>query len=290
MTARLIDGREIARAIKEKVREEVKALSPARVTLAAIAAEGAPGGVDVYAANQKKQAESLGIAFRQVLLPSDAGPERLKETIDGLNEDRNVHGILLFRPLPEGTDPVGAAAYIHPDKDVEGMHPANLGRLLYGRDGLIPCTALAAVTLIESTGIGMEGLETVVVGHSEIVGKPIALLLVNALSTVTTCHIATKNLAAHTCQADILCCAAGVPGLITGNMVKPGAVVIDIGINRIKIDEGGVSRRKVVGDVDFPSVENVAGWLTPVPGGVGPVTTAVLMQNTAHAARRALDS
>jgi len=282
MTARLIDGKSIANGITESVRERVARFAPGTVTLAAVEVAGGPGGVAVYAASQKKCAESLGIAFRRVSLPADTAEAGLREAIDGLNGDPSVHGIVLLRPLPPGIDPKRAAVLIRPDKDVEGMHPSNLGSILYKEAGLVPCTALAAVTVLRSTGIDFEGRETVVVGHSEIVGKPIALMMVNALSTVTICHIATKDLGAHTRRADILFTAAGVPGLVTADMIKPGAAVIDIAINRIPAE--GDAGERVVGDVDFEPAAAVAGWITPVPGGVGPVTTAVLMENTVEAA------
>jgi methylenetetrahydrofolate dehydrogenase (NADP+)/methenyltetrahydrofolate cyclohydrolase len=282
MTARLIDGKAIARGIRDRVSERVSRFAPGTVTLAAVEVAGGPGGSAVYAASQKKCAQALGIAFRRVRLPAGTGEAGLLEAIDALNSDPAVHGILLLRPLPEGIDTERAACRIRPDKDVEGMHPANLGSILYKETGLVPCTAMAAVTVLRSTGISFEGLETVVVGHSEIVGKPIALMMVNALSTVTICHIATADLGAHTRRADILFTAAGVPGLVTAGMIKPGAAVIDIAINSVKDSDGGGER--VVGDVDFEAASAVAGWITPVPGGVGPVTTAVLMENTVKAA------
>jgi methylenetetrahydrofolate dehydrogenase (NADP+)/methenyltetrahydrofolate cyclohydrolase len=301
MTARLIDGKAIARALREDIRKEVESFAPGRVTLAALevrAGDGAStgssasrgsGGAAVYAASQKKAAENLGIVFRHEVLTEGADQQALLRAVDDLNADPSVNGILLLRPLPPHCDAWEATTRIRPDKDVEGCHPANLGALLFGSDGLVPCTARAAVTLLESTGTDVRGLETVVVGHSEIVGKPVALMLVNDLSTVTTCHIATRNLAAHTSRADILFAGAGVPGLITGAMIKPGAVVIDIGINRVTVEENGVPVSRVVGDVEFDSASMVAGWISPVPGGVGPVTTATLMANTVQAARMQRD-
>ena len=285
MAARLIDGKGLARALDAWIRTEIAALKPMTVTLAAVEIDGAPsaGGIEVYAASQRKCAENLGIAFRRVTLPRNSKETALADALGSLNRDREVHGILLLRPLPEEIDDVNAASLVAPEKDVEGMHPANLGTLLYGSPGPIPCTARAALACLKSTGIDPRGLETVVVSHSPVVGKPIALMMMNDLSTVTTCHIATKDLKSHTLRADILFAAAGSPGLITGDMVKPGAVVIDIGINRVVPGKNG-GKGKVVGDVDFDSVSPVAGWITPVPGGVGPVTTAVLMENTVRAA------
>jgi methylenetetrahydrofolate dehydrogenase (NADP+)/methenyltetrahydrofolate cyclohydrolase len=176
---------------------------------------------------------------------------------------------------------------IHPSKDVEGMSSANIGNIVYGDSSLGPCTSLASVELLRSTGLNLRGLEVVVVGHSEIVGKPVALLLVEELATVTICHHGTRNLTYHTRQADALFVAVGKPGLITGEMVKPGAAVIDIGINLIEvIHADGTKGSKTVGDVDYESVHEVAGWITPVPGGVGPVTVAMLLRNTVVATER----
>ncbi len=292
MAARLIDGKAFAQDLKEKVRRQIASIEQrgtdraGPITLAAVQIDGAPGGVDVYAASQKRCAESVGIAFHHVRLPAETTQKALIETIDGLNRHPGIHGILLLRPLPAGIDGTCASLAIRPEKDVEGQHPANLGALVAGSPSLIPCTANAAVSLLRSTGVDVRGLETVVVGHSEIVGKPIALLMVNDLATVTTCHIATTDLASHTRRADILFTAAGVPGLIDGGMIKPGAIVIDIGINQISVEEEGVKKSRVVGDVDFASALDVAGWITPVPGGVGPVTTVMLMKNTVEARGR----
>lgn len=289
MAARLIDGKAYAQTLKDEVRQKIVSIADHAegridpITLAAVQIDGGPEGVDVYAASQKRCAESVGIAFHHVRLTAGSTEEALIERIDSLNRNPAIHGILLLRPLPDGIDGKRMSRRIRPDKDVEGQHPANLGALVSGSARLIPCTAHAALRLLHSTGIEVRGLETVVVGHSEIVGKPIALFMVNALSTVTTCHIATVDLAAHTRRADILFAAAGVAGLITGDMIKPGAIVIDIGINQISVEEKGVKKTKIVGDVDFASALDVAGWITPVPGGVGPVTTVMLMKNTVEA-------
>lgn len=187
------------------------------------------------------------------------------------------------RPLPQGIDRERVQAAVHPDKDVEGLNPANIGMLFYEQPNLAPCTAVSAVTLARSTGVPLAGKEAVVVGHSEIVGKPIAIILLNEFATATICHAQTRNLAAHTREADLLFVAVGRPGLVTAEMVKPGAVVIDIGINLVP-EATARSGVRVVGDVDFAGVRDVAGFLTPVPGGVGPVTVAILLQNTLKAA------
>ncbi len=211
--------------------------------------------------------------------------EEIRSVIAELNNDETVTGIILLVPVPEHLDARALQAQILPVKDVDGVHPANLGRVVQGDRTLAPCTAQAAVTMVEESGVEIEGAEVVMVGHSEIVGKPTALLLLEPLATVTVCHIGTKDTAAHTRNADIVIVATGVPGLVKPDWIKEGALVVDVGINRVKDDEGNT---KIVGDVD-PGVEDVAGILTPVPGGVGAVTSAMLMKNTVAAARRQAD-
>jgi methylenetetrahydrofolate dehydrogenase (NADP+)/methenyltetrahydrofolate cyclohydrolase len=238
----------------------------------------------IYISSQMKAAVKLGIGYEHIMLPREAPEEEVLGRIDGLNRDDRVHGIILQRPLPARLDPMTLILHLDPDKDVEGMHPRNLGYLVHGSPRLVPCTAAAAVRLFHSLEMPAKGLEVVIVGHSEIVGKPIALLLVNELATITICHIGTRELKSHTSRADLLFVAAGVPGLIRADMVKPGAVVIDIGINRIQVEEDGQLKSRLVGDVDFEAVAGTAGHITPVPGGVGPVTTAMLMENVVKAA------
>jgi methylenetetrahydrofolate dehydrogenase (NADP+)/methenyltetrahydrofolate cyclohydrolase len=198
--------------------------------------------------------------------------------------DPRVTGIILQRPLPRHLDLKRLQNAIHPDKDVEGMNAANIGAIVYGGSTLGPCTARASVALLKSTGLNLRGLEVVIVGHSEIVGKPIALLLMEEFATVTICHHETRNLAIHTRRAEALFVAVGRAGLISGEMVKPGAAVIDIGINPVEPQVPGGPR--IVGDVDFEGVVEVAGWITPVPGGVGPMTVAILLTNTVEALER----
>lgn len=216
-------------------------------------------------------------------LPADTPEPALLRAIDALNEDAQVTGILVQRPLPPAIDPRHVQGLVSRRKDVEGMNPSNMGAILYREPRLLPCTAAAAELLIlearqQATGsTDLRGAEVVVVGHSEIVGKPIALLLLHRLATVTVCHVGTRDLPHHARAAEILVVAVGKPGLIRGDMIRPGATVIDIGINRLP--DG-----RVVGDVDFESARETAGWLTPVPGGVGPVTIAMLLRNTLRAA------
>jgi methylenetetrahydrofolate dehydrogenase (NADP+)/methenyltetrahydrofolate cyclohydrolase len=226
----------------------------------------------VYLKSQKKATAKVGIDFEVQLMPADSSEASVVRRLEALNRDASVHGIMIQRPLPGHLNPSEVIRSLDPAKDVEGVHPENLGCIVHGIPGRIPCTADAAVRLFRSTNLAPKGLEVVVVGHSEIVGKPIALLLVHELATVTICHIGTNDLKSHTRRADVLFVATGVPGLVRREMVKPGAAVIDIGINRT---EAGL-----VGDVAFDEVREVAGWITPVPGGVGPVTTAVLLENT----------
>ena len=200
-----------------------------------------------------------------------------------LNADPQVTGVILQRPIPDGLPIQQLQSAIHPLKDVEGMHPASIGNIVYRNLELGPCTAMAAVELLRQTGVSLEGLEATVIGHSEIVGKPIAFLLMAEGATVTVCHHLTREVAVHTRRADAVFVAVGKPGLVKGEMLKPGAVVVDIGINQIEDADGNT---QVVGDCDYHACRQVAGWITPVPGGVGPVTVAVLMRNTLIAARR----
>lgn len=232
---------------------------------------------DVYVRNQRRAAAEVGIEMEVQNLPLQTAEQDLLRAIDDLNRRDDVAGVIVQRPLPHGIDPRHVQSAIAPHKDVEGMHPANMGAILYREPVFPPCTAAAAQQLILETGVDLRGAETVVVGHSEIVGKPIAILLLHHLSTVTVCHIGTRNLTAHTRRADVLVVAVGKAGLVHGDMIKPGAVVIDIGINQ------GTDGR-ITGDVDFAAAQQVAGFLTPVPGGVGPVTVAMLLRNTLRAA------
>jgi len=285
MTARPLRGHTLARTIKERIRSEVAGSGLKSITLAAIDVSGGNGEAQAYASSLEKSCSSVGFGFRLHSLPSKSSEADVAELIERLNGDRRVHGVLLFRPLPDGLDASVIAGRIAPSKDVEGMHPVNLGSLICGASKLVPCTAYAAVALLHTVATTLRGLEVVVVNHSEIVGKPIALLMVHELATVTICHIGTTDLAAHTRRADVLFSGSGVPHLIGGDMLKPGGIVIDIGYCRIAAPDGG-DRERVVGDVDFEAALPIAGWITPVPGGVGPVTTAMLLSNTMKAASK----
>ena len=247
---------------------------------------GAVPAVDLYVRNQRRAADKAGVLFEERRFLSDTSEAEAMAAIGVMNVDPSVTGIIVQRPVPDHISIKSLQSAIHPLKDIEGMHPASIGNIVYRELELAPCTALAAVELLRSTGLDLKGLEVVIVGHSEIVGKPIAFLLMAEGATVTVCHHMTRNLAVHSRQADAVFVAVGKPGLLTGAMIKPGAAVIDVGINQI-VGPGGVSM--TVGDADYPSCAEVAGWITPVPGGVGPVTVAILMRNAVIASCRQRD-
>lgn len=231
----------------------------------------------VYVNNKKKACEECGIYSEEYALPAETSEKDLLELIDTLNGRKEISGILVQLPVPEHIDEKKIISAISPEKDVDAFHPINVGKIMVGDFDFVPCTPAGVMELIAESGIDVSGKECVVVGRSNIVGKPQAMLLLHKNGTVTICHSRTKNLAEKTKAADILVAAVGIPNFIKGDMIKPGAVVIDVGINRI---EG----KKLVGDVEFESAEKVAGAITPVPGGVGPMTIAMLMKNTVRAA------
>lgn len=239
--------------------------------------------VDVYVRNQRAKAELAGIGFEERRFPAEVTAAELEAAIHAMNADPRVTGIIIQRPTPPHIPIKAIQASVHPLKDVEGMHPASIGNIVYNELDLAPCTAAASVELLKATGLDLKGLEVVVVGHSEIVGKPIAFLLMSEGATVTVCHHMTRSVAAHARRADALFVAVGKPRLIRADMVKPGAAVIDIGINSETLPDGST---RIVGDVDTDSVRQVASWITPVPGGVGPVTVAILLRNTIVALNR----
>jgi methylenetetrahydrofolate dehydrogenase (NADP+)/methenyltetrahydrofolate cyclohydrolase len=282
MAAKIIDGVSIAGRIREEVKQRVAelALAGRRVHLAAVLVGSSSAG-ELYAQRQGEACRSVGIGYELLTLPGDSSTERVAETIEKLNHDSSVTGIMLHLPLPEHLDATELQYKIDPVKDVEGVNPANIGYVVYGHTLIAPCTALAVLELIQSTGVTIRGAEAVVVGASEIAGKPIALLLTEQMATVTLCHIATRDLKQHTRRAEILVVAVGKAGLIGVDHVREGAVVIDVGINRITAADGS---KKTVGDVDFEAVRQKAGAITPVPGGVGPMTVAMLLKNTLRSA------
>ena len=279
-----INGREVAAQMHARTAEAVASLvavgwQPRLVSIRV----GVDPAVDLYIRNQERAARKVGIELECRNVSADISERELRATITSLNTDPRVTGVILQRPVPDHLPIEQLQSAIHPLKDVEGMHPASIGNIVYQNIDLAPCTAMAAVELLKQTRVSLKGLEVTVIGHSEIVGKPIAFLLMAAGATVTVCHHMTREVAIHTRRADAVFVAVGQPGLLKGDMLKPGVVVIDIGINQIE-DDSGVSR--VVGDCDYATCREVAGWITPVPGGVGPVTVAVLMRNTVIAAER----
>ena len=284
MNANILDGKEIAREILEEVSAEVSELKTSGWNPKLISIKvGENPSVDLYIRNQRLKAEKVGIIFEEKRYPHDISTNELQAAITNFNVDPKVTGIFLQRPAPERISIKTLQKAIHPLKDVEGMHPTSIGNIVYNELELGPCTAMASVELLRRTGQDLKGLEVVVIGHSEIVGKPIAFLLMAEGATVTVCHHMTKDVADHSRRADAVFVAVGKPNLITADMLKSGATLIDIGINRVT-DEQGKSR--IVGDSDFDSCSEKAGWITPVPGGVGPVTVSYLMLNSVSAAQR----
>jgi len=281
MTARLIDGKALSGAVRETLIARIKAAGKTvRLDAVLVGGDRAAG---IYAENQAKTCAAVGIDYRLHRLPDGAGYDDIAGRILLLNTEDDVRAIMLHLPLPAGVDHERIQALIAPEKDVEGVNPANIGNVVYGRRSLVPCTALASVEMIESTGVELRGARCVIVGASNIVGKPIAVLLMRAEATVISTNKFTRGIADLTRSADVLVAAAGVPGLIKGDMVKPGAVVIDVGINRVAGPDG---KSLTVGDVAFDEAREVAGFISPVPGGVGPMTEAMLLRNTVEAAVR----
>ena len=282
MAAQIIDGAVQAEAVRRDVAAGVAALAGRGhpVRLAAVLVGASPAG-ELYAERQGQACRAVGIEYQLLTFPADFAQRELKRELRRLNADPAVTGVMMHLPLPPHIDRARMQYEIDVVKDVEGVNPANIGYVVYGHTLIAPCTAAGVMGLIDSTGVELRGAEAVVVGASEIVGKPVALLLAERMATVTVCHIATRDLAAHTRRADVLVVAVGKPGLIGADHVKRGAVVIDVGINRVASDDG---TKRTVGDVDFQAVSAVAGHLTPVPGGVGPMTVATLLRNTLRAA------
>ncbi|MFW6159089.1 MAG: bifunctional 5,10-methylenetetrahydrofolate dehydrogenase/5,10-methenyltetrahydrofolate cyclohydrolase [Planctomycetota bacterium] len=319
MAAKIIDGEAMAAEIKGQLKEDVAALGRPVKLVAVIATENR--GARMYASFQEKACDEVGIAYELAELPADSGQAAIIARIEELNADESATGIIIQMPLPDGVDAKALQRTIAPAKDVEGVTPTNQGMVIYaaqpfykkpaeGEEGFdnwleaslgwplpspAPCTPIGAITLLRSLGVDLYGLDAVVVGHSEIVGKPIALLLMAHFCTTTVCHIATRDLAEHVRNADIVVAAAGVPGLVKGEWIKEGAIVIDVGINRVKVldehgepvlNKKGKPKRKTVGDVEYDAAKERAGSITPVPGGVGPMTVAMLLKNTVDAAKK----
>ncbi|MFZ6050019.1 bifunctional methylenetetrahydrofolate dehydrogenase/methenyltetrahydrofolate cyclohydrolase FolD [Pseudomonas sp. CR3202] len=279
MTAQLIDGKTIAARLRQQIAQRVaeRRQQGLRVPGLAVILVGSDPASQVYVAHKRKDCEEVGFLSQAHDLPASTSQADLLALIDSLNQDPTIDGILVQLPLPEHLDASQLLERIHPDKDVDGFHPYNVGRLAQRIPLLRPCTPKGIMTLLESTGADLYGMNAVVVGASNIVGRPMALELLLAGCTVTVTHRFTKDLAGHVANADLVVVAAGKPGLVKGEWIKPGAIVIDVGINRQ--DDG-----KLVGDVEYHVAEQRASWITPVPGGVGPMTRACLLENTLYAA------
>ena len=279
MAATLIDGRAVAKAFKEESAQRTQAMIAQGVTPhLAVVLVGEDPASQVYVRNKENGCIKAGIRSTVIRLEEDCTQQELEETVKRLNADASVDGILVQLPLPKHLNEASVLRLIDPDKDVDGFHAMNSGRLMNGQPGFVPCTPLGVMKLLEAYGIDPAGKHAVVIGRSNIVGKPMAMLLLRANATVTICHSRTQNLADITRQADILVAAVGRANFVTADMVKAGAAVIDVGINRV---DG-----KIVGDVDFDAVSGVAGYITPVPGGVGQMTIAMLLANTLDAAAK----
>ena len=276
----IIDGKVVSAAVKERVAKEVKELDQKGVSVClAVILVGNDPASQIYVANKKKACEQLGIISKEFVLPEATTQQELLSLVNALNNDSSVNGILCQLPLPKGLDEKAVIAAIDPQKDVDAFHPVNVGKIMIGDYDFLPCTPAGVMEMLAYYNIDVGGKECVVIGRSNIVGKPMGMLLLHKNGTVTICHSRTQNLSEVTRRADILVAAVGKANFVTADMVKDGAVVIDVGMNRD-------SNNKLCGDVDFDAVKTKASYITPVPGGVGPMTIAVLMQNTLTAAKR----
>ena len=276
--AKLLEGKPIAEKIKDEIRQQVQSLKNKPVLSSVMVGDNA--GAEAYVKSQQKNAQNLGIEYQFHKLTQGTSESQLIDFIQKLNLDKSVNGIIIQMPLPPQIDYKKISQFILPEKDVEGMHPVNIGKIVFGKARILPCTAAAVMELLKETGADLYGREVVVVGHSEIVGKPLALLLLDKFATVTVCHIGTskaQKLEEHVRKAEVLIVAVGKAGLIKGDWIKEGAIVIDVGINRVG--------DKIVGDVEFEVAEKKASYITPVPGGVGPLTVTVLMRNLVEATK-----
>ena len=298
--AKLIDGLKISSDIKNEIKQEAKELERIKGVKPGLSVilVGENPASKVYVANKKKGCDEVGFISEEIKMPDTVSTEDVLSEIEKLNNNTNIHGILVQLPLPAQINKNKVLEAILPEKDVDGFHPVNMGRLVAQQECLVPATPSGIIELLKRENITLKGANATMVGHSEIVGKPCTLLLLNEWATVTICHIETKDLKMHTMDSDIVIVAAGVPYLIKEDMIKQGAAVIDVGINRITKDKANqelLEWRKddfeqkgatLIGDVDFLKVEKKAGYITPVPGGVGPMTIAMLLSNTLKAAKR----
>jgi len=291
MSAQIIDGKRIASEMREEMKVEISGLKADHdvVPGLAVVLVGENPASQVYVRMKKKACDELGVLSIEHNLSADTPERDLLDLVEQLNADEQVHGILVQLPLPDHIDENKVLIAIRPEKDIDGFHPVNVGKMLIGEPGFLPCTPHGVQVLLTRSGVDPSGKHVVVVGRSNIVGKPVAAILMQkkdgANATVTVCHSRTKNLAEVTRQGDILIAAIGRPKMVTADMVKPGAAVIDVGVNRVE-DSSKKSGYRLVGDVDFDAVQEVAGYITPVPGGVGPMTITMLMANTIESAKR----
>ncbi|MDX8385035.1 MAG: bifunctional methylenetetrahydrofolate dehydrogenase/methenyltetrahydrofolate cyclohydrolase FolD [Gallionella sp.] len=284
MTARIIDGKAIAQDVRAEWKVRADALKARGITPGlAVIIVGEDPASKIYVANKVKACAELGLHSEHIIMSADTPEATLLKKIAALNADPKIHGILVQLPVPKHINSDKVLNAINPDKDVDGFHPVNVGALATGNMRFAPCTPYGCIRLLEKSGVSIEGKHAVVIGRSNIVGKPMALLLLQANATVTICTSKTVDLAKHTRDADILVVAVGRAKMITGDMIKPGAAIIDVGMNRTP--EG-----KLCGDVDFDSTKEIAGWITPVPGGVGPMTITMLVANTVQSAERSSDT
>jgi len=284
MTAKILDGNALAKMLREQFARRVSVLTAkGRQPGLAVVLVGDNPASQVYVRNKVSACEATGIYSNMSVFSQDVDPKAVLERIAELNADARVHGILVQLPLPAQFDEQMILEAIDPEKDVDGFHATNIGALTQGNPRFIPCTPYGIMKMIEHAGVPISGKHAVIVGRSNIVGKPMALLLLSRNATVTICHSRTSDLSLHTRRADILIAAVGKPRFINGEMIKPGALVVDVGINRLPDSEGG----KLCGDVDFASCKEVASFITPVPGGVGPMTITMLLANTIQVADRA---
>ncbi len=283
----LLEGKKIAEGLKNSMKDEIQVLRElhSRTPLLVSVQIGEHAASKVYMRAQGRVAEDLGIDYRLLSLPYDISKKDLIMEIGKLNKDLGVHAIMIHAPLPKGLDIDEVISWVSPKKDAEGVHPQNLGKIMIGREIVVPCTPEACMELLRHHDIKLHGKEAVVIGHSKIVGKPLSLMLLNQFATTTVCHIATSeagNLASHVARADILIVAVGKPNLIKGSWIKEGAVVIDVGINRVG--------EHIVGDVEFEQAQKRASYITPVPGGVGPLTVTMLMRNCMELFKRSFEN
>lgn len=280
MAAKILDGAAMALEVEKELKQRVEALRERGVVPGlCVILVGSDPASQTYVANKEKACARLGIHSQTLRMGAETTQAELEASIERVNEDEAIHGILVQLPLPAGLDEHRALALIRPEKDVDGFHAVNMGRLARGEDCVVACTPKGALHMLKAAGVPIAGQNAVVIGRSNIVGKPMALLLLQENATVTICHSRTEDLAEHTRRADILVAAVGKPRFVTADLVKEGAAVLDVGINRVN--------GKLCGDVDFEHVKEKAGWISPVPGGVGKMTIAMLMENTVSAAEKA---